>query len=290
MMSQLNDLLADIENRSDIGAVILTSAVEGVFLTHFDVDEIENAVASTPFPVPISAVRVLTQTESAMDHIPGARALLRKTSLGGIADMNLFHEVTARMRAMNKVFIAAINGRAMGAGCELSLACDLRVIIASDDKGEVLIGQPEILIGLIPGGGGTQLLTRSLGVAKALEHCLEGAPLSPEEALELGMVNHVVPRDELVTFTNQLADRMSRRSAFAVAAIKKAVYQAASHSFDAGMQFEKSAFLASASQNNTRRAMQSYISKIRSLIAEGRQLTLSDFDELIAGKSVDMAD
>ncbi|MDF5807542.1 enoyl-CoA hydratase/isomerase family protein [Pseudomonas aeruginosa] len=125
-------------------------------------------------------------------HLPGARKLLRRTLLAGVADMNLFHEVTAHMRRMDKVFIAAINGLALGGGCELALACDLR-LMAEDDQVERFLGQPEVLIGLIPGGGGTQMLARSLGVARALELCLEGQLLEPRQALALGLVNGLAP-------------------------------------------------------------------------------------------------
>lgn len=123
--------------------------------------------------MPAWLTRLLLESESLLRHLPGARKLLRRTLLAGVADMNLFHEVTAHMRRMDKVFIAAINGLALGGGCELALACDLR-LMAEDDQVERFLGQPEVLIGLIPGGGGTQMLARSLGVARALELCLKG--------------------------------------------------------------------------------------------------------------------
>lgn len=288
IMTALNQLLVEINTRQDIGAVILTSAVEGVFLTHFDVDEIDQAVASIPFPMPVALVGALTRTEAALERVPGARHLLRQTPMAGVADMNLFHEVTARMRAMNKVFIAAINGRAMGGGCELALACDLRFMVEGDASTGIMIGQPEILIGLIPGGGGTQMLTRSLGVAKALEHCLEGTPITPAQALELGIINRVLPAETLMSETMIVAERMARRSPQAVRAIKHAIYQAASMSWDAGMAVEKNEFLSAASQPNTRQAMQAYTPMVRSILAEERQLTLADFQELIDGTATDM--
>jgi enoyl-CoA hydratase/carnithine racemase len=288
MMTELHALLVELEARQDIGAVILASAVEGVFLTHFDVDEIEKAVASAPFPLGAGLARTLTRAEAAMDMIPGARQLVKQTPLGGVADMNLFHEVTARMRAMDKVFIAAINGRAMGGGCELALACDLRLMVDGDAGTGVMIGQPEVLIGLIPGGGGTQMLARSLGVARALEHCLEGTPIAPAEALALGMINKVVPVATLMDEALALASRMARRSPQAVRALKHTIYQAAAQGWNEGMAIEKSEFLATASQPNTRRAMQYYIAQIRSLLVNGEQMTIDDFQDLINGTAVDM--
>ncbi|MDO8330941.1 MAG: enoyl-CoA hydratase/isomerase family protein [Fluviicoccus sp.] len=287
MMSALNRVLDEIAASQDIGSVILTGT-QGVFLTHFDVDEIDQAVASVPFTMSPQVVKAMTRTEALMDRVPGARRLLSHTPMAGVSDMNLFHEVTAKMRGMDKVFIAAINGRAMGGGCELALACDFRVMIEGSAEDGVMIGQPEILIGLIPGGGGTQALTRSLGVAKALEHCLEGRPITPAEALAMGMVNKVVPVESLMDEAMALAERMARRSPFAVQAIKQAVYQAASMSWNEGMEFEKNAFLSSASQANTRRAMGSYTAHVRTVLAEGRPMTVVDFQDLIDGTAVDM--
>lgn len=227
VMQELADLLEDLEQRQDIGAVILSGAADGVFLTHFDVDEIERAVAPITFSMPAWLTRLLLESESLLRHLPGARKLLRRTLLAGVADMNLFHEVTAHMRRMDKVFIAAINGLALGGGCELALACDLR-LMAEDDQVERFLGQPEVLIGLIPGGGGTQMLARSLGVARALELCLEGQLLEPRQALALGLVNGLAPAEELLEAADALAQRLSRRSPQAVRLIKRSIYQAAS--------------------------------------------------------------
>ncbi|HGT3135584.1 TPA: enoyl-CoA hydratase/isomerase family protein [Pseudomonas aeruginosa] len=282
VMQELADLLDDLEQRQDIGAVILSGAADGVFLTHFDVDEIERAVAPITFSMPAWLTRLLLESESLLRHLPGARRLLRHTLLAGVADMNLFHEVTAHMRRMDKVFIAAINGLALGGGCELALACDLR-LMAEDDQVERFLGQPEVLIGLIPGGGGTQMLARSLGVAKALELCLEGQLLEPRQALALGLVNGLAPAEELLEAADALAQRLSRRSPQAVHLIKHSIYQAASRDWTEGMASEKAGFLSAASQGNTRRAMREYIERVRTITREERPFRRADFDDLTEG-------
>ncbi|EOZ4879010.1 TPA: enoyl-CoA hydratase/isomerase family protein [Pseudomonas aeruginosa] len=288
VMQELADLLDDLEQRQDIGAVILSGAADGVFLTHFDVDEIERAVAPITFSMPVWLTRLLLESESLLRHLPGARKLLRHTLLAGVADMNLFHEVTAHMRRMDKVFIAAINGLALGGGCELALACDLR-LMAEDDQVERFLGQPEVLIGLIPGGGGTQMLARSLGVAKALELCLEGQLLEPRQALALGLVNGLAPAEELLEAADALAQRLSRRSPQAVHLIKRSIYQAASRDWTEGMASEKAGFLSAASQGNTRRAMREYIERVRTITREERPFRRADFDDLTEGNAIDMA-
>ncbi|WP_305826814.1 enoyl-CoA hydratase/isomerase family protein [Pseudomonas aeruginosa] len=288
VMQELADLLEDLEQRQDIGAVILSGAADGVFLTHFDVDEIERAVAPITFSMPAWLTRLLLESESLLRHLPGARKLLRRTLLAGVADMNLFHEVTAHMRRMDKVFIAAINGLALGGGCELALACDLR-LMAEDDQVERFLGQPEVLIGLIPGGGGTQMLARSLGVARALELCLEGQLLEPRQALALGLVNGLAPAEELLEAADALAQRLSRRSPQAVRLIKRSIYQAASRDWTEGMASEKAGFLSAASQGNTRRAMREYIERVRTITREERPFHRADFDDLTEGNAIDMA-
>lgn len=288
VMQELADLLDDLEQRQDIGAVILSGAADGVFLTHFDVDEIERAVAPITFSMPAWLTRLLLESESLLRHLPGARKLLRHTLLAGVADMNLFHEVTAHMRRMDKVFIAAINGLALGGGCELALACDLR-LMAEDDQVERFLGQPEVLIGLIPGGGGTQMLARSLGVAKALELCLEGQLLEPRQALALGLVNGLAPAEELLEAADALAQRLSRRSPQAVHLIKRSIYQAASRDWTEGMASEKAGFLSAASQGNTHRAMREYIERVRTITREERPFRRADFDDLTEGNAIDMA-
>lgn len=288
VMQELADLLEDLEQRQDIGAVILSGAADGVFLTHFDVDEIERAVAPITFSMPAWLTRLLLESESLLRHLPGARKLLRRTLLAGVADMNLFHEVTAHMRRMDKVFIAAINGLALGGGCELALACDLR-LMAEDDQVERFLGQPEVLIGLIPGGGGTQMLARSLGVARALELCLEGQLLEPRQALALGLVNGLAPAEELLEAADALAQRLSRRSPQAVRLIKRSIYQAASRDWTEGMASEKAGFLSAASQGNTRRAMREHIELVRTIVREERPFRRADFDDLTEGNAIDMA-
>ena len=151
-----------------------------------------------------------------------------------------FHELLLRINRVGATFIAAIDGSALGGGCELSLACDLRYMA----DGEFLIGQPEILLGIIPGGGGTQRLARLLGSGRALELVLEGSALSPAEALAAGLVNRVLPLDRLLDEAVETAQRLARRARIAVAAAKRAVYEGGSATLAHGLHVEQAGFMA----------------------------------------------
>jgi enoyl-CoA hydratase/carnithine racemase len=168
-------------------------------------------------------------------------------------ELHGFHDVLCRLGRSGAVWIAAINGAAMGGGCELSLACDLRLISAGG-----LLGQPEVLLGFPPGGGGTQRLSRLIGRARALEIMLEGRPVTAEEALEIGMVNRVVEPGELLAVAHETAERMARRPQAGVAAVKRAVLEGGSLPLEAGLRMEQALFLSTLASPPAIRAMTAY--------------------------------
>src|SRR5919204_450474 len=143
--------------------------------------------------------------------------------------------MNAPMVRMDKVFIAAINGMATGGGCELTLACDIRIMA----EGDFLIGLPETSVGIIPGAGGTQRMARALGPAKAIELILEARPLPPDEALEVGLVHRLARPERLLEEAQATATRLARRSPASVAAAKRAVYEGGSMPLPAGLQLER---------------------------------------------------
>jgi enoyl-CoA hydratase len=136
-----------------------------------------------------------------------------------------------------KPVIAMINGYCLGGGCEVALACDIRV--ASDNAS---LGQPEINLGIIPGGGGTQRLTRLVGEGKAMELILSGQIIDAKTALEIGLVNHVVPLAELEAKTMQIANTIAEKGPIAVRLAKEAVKIAARTNLDEGLRREVDLF------------------------------------------------
>jgi enoyl-CoA hydratase/carnithine racemase len=131
--------------------------------------------------------------------------------------------------------IAAVNGAAMGGGCEMTLACDFAY--AADTA---RFGLPEVGLGIMPGLGGTQLLTRSVGERRALEILVSGRPLSAAEALEAGIVNRVVPADELMGAVLETATRIAGNAPLSVKALKHVVHEGHSLDLAAAMELELS--------------------------------------------------
>lgn len=263
MTAELHKLLTSVEHDPTIGAVVLTSALDGVFITHADVSEILSG--SDDFSVAVSATVAggLLLTQGAIEHIPGVRSALAQTRAAGLSALLQFHQTCALIQRLDKVVIAAINGRAMGGGSELALCCDIRIMA----DGDFPLGQPEICVGIIPGGGGTQRLPRAVGHARALELMLDGRPVYPAEAKAIGYVHHVVAPDEFASFVTETARRLARRPAAAVAAIKRTVNGDAA--LARGLATERAAFTASVSTKQARAALRAYLDHLDELDARG---------------------
>ncbi|HLG12995.1 MAG TPA: enoyl-CoA hydratase-related protein [Blastocatellia bacterium] len=155
-----------------------------------------------------------------------------------------------------KPVIAMINGFALGGGCELALACDIRVAST-----KAKFGQPEIKLGIIPGGGGTQRLTRLIGEGKAMELCLTGDMISAEEAERLGLVNYVVAPEELEAKTLEIANKMAEMSPVALAMAKKSVKNAARLNLTAGVEAEVDLFAMCFSSEDKEEGVRAFLEK-----------------------------
>ncbi len=142
-------------------------------------------------------------------------------------------EIFSRIRNSSKVVIAAVNGFALGGGCELALACDIRM--ASENA---KFGFPEVKLGLMPGYGGTQLLPRLIGVGRAKYTILSGETLTAAEALQFGLVEKVCPPDRLMEEVNMLAKKIAANGPFAVRACKRAITGGIEVSVDEALKLE----------------------------------------------------
>lgn len=155
-----------------------------------------------------------------------------------------------------KPVIAMVNGYCLGGGCEVALACDIRV--ASD---KASFGQPEINLGIIPGGGGTQRLTRLVGEGKAMEMILSGEIISADEAFRIGLVNHVVPPDQLEAKTMDIANRIAEKSPIGLRLAKEAVKIASRSNLDEGLRREVDLFALCFSSEDKDEGVRAFLEK-----------------------------
>jgi enoyl-CoA hydratase/carnithine racemase len=243
---ELDALTRSVDRDPTVGAVVLTGGVEGRFLTHLEAQELAG-IADFPHPrLPMRAAELLVPVLNAVLSLPGVTILLERfggTPGKGIVMGYRWKRLTLRMNRSAAVYIAAINGPVLDGGLEIVLACDLRYAAAE----HVRMGQMELLVALIPGGGGSQRLLRMLGPARALEYVLEGVPLTAVEARELGLVHRVVPEQQLIAVAQAAAARLARRSPTAVAALKRCLYFGADRRFSRALDLETAGFLAAGS-------------------------------------------
>jgi len=161
-----------------------------------------------------------------------------------------------RIRRVGKPVIAAVSGYALGGGCELAMACD--VVIASETA---RFGQPEIRLGLMPGAGGTQRLTRAIGKSRAMELVLTGRYLTAAEALGLGLVSRVVPVELYLEEAKALAREIAGQPPIAVRMAKEAVLQAFETTLGGGLEFERRCFHLLFGTEDKREGIRAFLEK-----------------------------
>jgi enoyl-CoA hydratase len=175
-----------------------------------------------------------------------------------VSQRDLFHEKTFfnSIDVFPKPVIAMINGFCLGGGCELALACDIR--IASENA---RFGQPEINLGIMPGGGGTQRLTHLIGEGRAMEIILTGDMIDAPTALQFGLVNHVYPLAELEAKTMELANKIAGKAPVALQLCKEAVKFAAKSNLDEGLRREVDLFAICFSTEDKEEGVAAFLEK-----------------------------
>ncbi len=181
------------------------------------------------------------------------KAFTRMDPEAGRALAGTMHELLRNMERSRIVTIAAVNALAFGGGCELAMACDIRLAATTAQ-----FGQPEITLGIIPGFGGTQRLPRLVGTAKALEMNLTGEPISAEEAYELGLAGRLVPDHELFDSALSWARKLAAQAPLAVEQIKRV---SGHGDLDAGIEAEKQGFAAVFGSEDAREGISAFVQK-----------------------------
>lgn len=205
-----------------------------------------------------SEVRVVVITGAGEKSFIAGADISEFTGKTPVTQRNIFQEKTLfnSIDAFPKPIIAMINGFCLGGGCEVALACDIR--IASE---KAKLGQPEINLGIIPGGGGTQRLTRLIGEGKSMEMILTGDMIDANTALNLGLVNHVYSIEELETKTMELANKIAEKSPIALQMAKEAVKLAAKSNLDEGLRREVDLFAICFSSQDKEEGVAAFLEK-----------------------------
>ncbi|MEQ2128620.1 short-chain-enoyl-CoA hydratase [Caldanaerobacter subterraneus KAk] len=203
----------------------------------------------------------------------GEKAFVAGADISEMKDMSVFEakkfaelgqKVFRKIELMKKPVIAAVNGYALGGGCELALACDIR--IASRNA---KFGQPEVGLGIIPGFGGTQRLPRIVGVSKAKELIYTGDMIDAEEALRIGLISKVVEQDKLLEEAYGIAKKIMSKGLVAVSLAKEAINKSLEVDIDSGMEYEANAFALCFGTQDQKEGMAAFLEK-RAPKFEGR--------------------
>jgi len=228
------------------------------------VEEIDCAVAGAGSDPEVLALVITGSGPKAFVAGADINELARQTPIGGKEYSIFGQRVLDRIENLGKVVIAAVNGYALGGGCELALACNLRV--ASENA---KLGLPEVTLGIIPGFGGTQRLARLLGRGRALELILSGEMIDAKEAHRIGLVNRIVPEGEAASAAEALARTIISRGPVAVRLAIEAVNRGLEMSLPEGLLLEAALFGLVATTEDFKEGTSAFIEK-RKARFEGR--------------------
>jgi enoyl-CoA hydratase/carnithine racemase len=227
-VSEIHSFLDLVEKRDDLRVLAFTGEGKGVFIKHYEVGELANTAEKN---------------------------LETKTDQQETRELHAFHTMLLRLRDLDPIVVAGINGNTAGGGCEFSLGCDLRIM----SEGNFLIGLPETSVGILPGGGGTQRLSRLIGSSRALDLILHAKLLSPKEAYDLGIINQLVSED---TFNQELisyCEDLSNRAPVALQQVKKIIHQGLEMSLEDSLLIEQKAFDVTMNSKDAARAMRALL-------------------------------
>jgi enoyl-CoA hydratase/carnithine racemase len=205
----------------------------------------------------IKVVLVASASEKFFCGGADIKAFLANTPEANMDMVGVAHAALAKIARLPKVFIAVINGHAMGGGLEIALACDMR--FAGD--GKYLLALPEATLGLLPGNGGTQRLPRLIGAGKALELMLSGGTVSPQEALALGLVNKLFPAESLLIEAKNYAMKLALGPELALASIKRCVYEGIERPLAEGLALERELIAKLFATEDAREGLTAFVEK-----------------------------
>ena len=227
-VSEIHSFLDVVEKRDDLRVLAFTGEGRNVFIKHYEVGELAN-----------TAEKNLESKKNRQDP----------------KELHAFHTMLLRLRDLNAIVVAGINGNTAGGGCEFSLGCDLRIM----SNGDFLIGLPETSVGILPGGGGTQRLSRLIGSSRALDLILHAKLLTPEEAYNLGIINKLIPADNFEHELTSYCEDLASRAPIALQQVKKIIHQGIEMSLEESLLIEQKAFDVTMNSRDAARAMRALL-------------------------------
>src|SRR5579859_1488044 len=242
-----------VERDERVGIVTLNRPKELNALNNQLVSELADALEEFDRD---DAIRCIVITGAGEKAFAAGADIKEMSSMSPIQMMLGGFEAWSRIKKIHTPMIAAVGGYALGGGCEIALQCDM--IVASENA---RFGQPEILIGVIPGAGGTQRLTKAIGKYRAMEMVLTGAQVSAQEMADHGLVNRVVSKGEHLSEAIKLAKVVAAQAPLAARLAKEAVLASFETSLEEGLEIERKNFFLLFSTEDMREGMRAFIEK-----------------------------
>ena len=227
-VQEIHKFLDIIEKKDDLRVLAFTGEGENVFIRHYEVGEL---------------------ADSAEKNIESNK------ETGDPKELHAFHRMLLRLRELDAIVVAGINGNTAGGGCEFSLGCDLRVM----SDGDFLIGLPETSVGILPGGGGTQRLSRLIGSSRALDLILHAKLLKPLEAYNLGIINKLLTEEKFKEELDEYCEDLVNRAPIALSQVKKIIHQGLEMTLEDSLLLEQKAFDVTMNSKDAARAMRSLL-------------------------------
>ena len=232
-LMEIHDFLDSLASNKKLRVLAFTGAGEDVFIRHYEVGELAD-----------SAEKNISKDKEA-----------NKTDNNSKKELHGFHKMLLKMRDLDAIVIAGINGNTAGGGCEFSLGCDLRVM----SSGDYFIGLPETGVGILPGGGGTQRLARLIGISRALDLILHGKLILNTKAFEYGIINEILPKDSFIESLKEYCQVLAKRAPIALREVKKAIHKGIDLPLEEALLVEQEAFNETMNSKDAARAMRTML-------------------------------
>jgi len=233
---EIHDFLDSLVSNKELRILAFTGAGEDVFIRHYEVGELAD-----------TAEKNIDRQEET-----------KKPDNNPIKELHGFHKMLLKIRDLDAIVVAGINGNTAGGGCEFSLGCDLRVM----SSGDYFIGLPETSVGILPGGGGTQRLARLIGSSRALDLILHGQLISNVKALkalEFGIINEILPKESFLKSLKEYCRILANRAPIALREVKRAIHRGVDLPLEEALLLEQEAFNKTMNSKDAAKAMRTML-------------------------------